>query len=368
MSTRKPTSHLTRILGLLEHFEPARTDGDTLWDGPFFIPRRRVWWPTSFLRYQDQLFCNVQMGWSLVRMVWDIGTDVARFEGTAPLAGSDANDEQLWLRVLDQVERRLRSAVASSAGYNARVARLLPLSSRTGKILRSFTWPPASPPPLLSTQIVRLERALSRSELVPGLRALTKAEYLRIAGIAYDAVFAELRPLRPDEKYRRKADGRHGGLLALPARSARAFRSWYEGRAWSGSHPWELVFAHPHGVLLSPELGPGGWRLHLWAGTPGLYVTVARMALALAKADVPFALSHAEDVLAALKGADRVEIGPFYGQLSLEELEQTNPGATRHVSWDPPPTLHLRAAPRSAGRRHEGPLSRDPARSARRGT
>jgi hypothetical protein len=68
----------------------------------------------------------------------------------------------------------------------------------------------------------------------------------------------------------------------------------------------------------------------------------ARMALALAKTDVPFALSHADEVLAALKGTDLVEVGPFYRQLSIAELEEAHPGAARQVTWDAPPTLRLR--------------------------
>lgn len=351
MSTRTLSPQLARVLRLLERFEPTRTDGDIVWDGPFYIPRRGVWWPTSFLRYQDQLFSGVRMGWSLVQLVWDVRTDVVHLDGAAPLVGTALNDEHLWLRVLSQVERRLRSACANDRAYNARVARQMPLSSRTGKVLRRFTWPKTGPSPLPERQVAQLERALARAQQLPGLGALSRAEYLRVAGIAYDAVFAELRPLTSLAKYQRKADGRHGGLLELPARSARAFRSWFESRAWSGSHPWELVFGHPHGVMLSPELVEGRWRMHLWAGAPGYYVTAARMALALAKADTPFTLGHADEVLAALKGVDHVEVGPFYQQLSVDELEELHPGATRHVMWDSPPTLRLKGGRRSAGRR-----------------
>jgi hypothetical protein len=266
MSTSKLTSQLTRILRLLAFVEPTRTDGDTLWVGPFYIPRSGVWWPTSFLRYQDQLFCSVQLGWSLVQLTWSVGTEAVRFEGAVPLASAARNDEHLWLRVLDQVERRLRSACANERAFNARVAGQLPLSSRTGKVRRRFTWPPDAPAPLPSKTIARLERALARSEHLPGLATLSRARYLGIAGIAYDSVLADLRALRPEEKYRRTADGRDGGLLALPARNPSAFRSWFESRAWSGSHPWELVFAHPHGVLLSPALVRGSYRR--WAFPP----------------------------------------------------------------------------------------------------
>jgi hypothetical protein len=43
---------LRKVLRLLERLRPEREDGDVLWPGPFFVPRRRQWWPTR-LRFAD---------------------------------------------------------------------------------------------------------------------------------------------------------------------------------------------------------------------------------------------------------------------------------------------------------------------------
>ena len=112
----------------------------------------------------------------------------------------------------------------------------------------------------------------------------------------------------------------------------------------AGAHPWEIVFAHPHGILLSPYHEGGRWRFHLSVDTLGLYVDAARMATALGERGVPFELFRADEMIAALRGEDWVEVGPFRSQLSLGELEERRPGATAHVFWDDPPRLLRRSS------------------------
>lgn len=282
------------------------------------------------------------MGWSRPRLTWTVGTTEIQFEGTPPIGSTVLNDELLWGRVLEQVERRLRTAVENEAAFNARVARQLPPTSRTGLVLRKFTWAPRAPAPMSSAQLAKLHRALEQAHQAPPMRRLSRHTFLRTAAVAYDAAYPELRRIAPAEKYRRKADGRHGGLLGLGLRDAPAFRRWVGSRKWSGSHPWEIVFAHPHGILLTPRLEEGRWRFWLSAGTVGLYVVAARMAIALGEANVPIELVDETKVLAALRGEDAVEVGPFYGQLSLDELESARPGATSKVVWNEPPRLRLR--------------------------
>lgn len=333
---------LRRVLRLLERFEPVREDGDTLWDGPFYIPRAGVWWPTSFLRYQNQLFCSVEMGWSRPRLTWTVGKSEIQFEGTPPIGSTVPNDERLWGRVLEQVERRLSRALENEAAFNARVARQLPPTSRTGLVLRKFTWAPRAPPPMSNAQLSKLAGALAQARQAPAMRQLSRHTFLRTAALAYDGAYPEHRLIAPAQKYRRKADGRHGGLLDLGLHDAPAFRRWVSSRKWAGSHPWEIVFAHPHGILLTPRLEEGRWRFWLSAGTVGLYVVTARMAISLGEANVPVELVDETKVLAALRGEDAVEVGPFYGQLSLDELESARPGTASKVVWNEPPRLRLR--------------------------
>ncbi len=335
---------LRRVLRLLERIEPERQDTDTLWAGPYFIPRSGEWWPTQFLRYRNELYCTVELGWSPVTLVWVLDSDSMRFEGRPGFEWRCSNDLDLWKLVLEQVERKLRSAIAHPAPYNRRVARLLPERSKTGRIRRRLAWPRGARHPMSRSDMMRLERALERGLRRRAWRGITLRRYLEVAAIAYDAVFPELKQLGPREKYERKADRRHGGLLDLRPADARGFEHWYESRVWAGTHPWEIVFAHPHGILLSPHREAHAWRFYLSVDTLGLYVSAARMTIALGEAGVPLELLRRDEVLAALRGADWVEVGPFYEQLSLDELEERRPGAAARVIWDAPPTLSLRRA------------------------
>jgi hypothetical protein len=330
---------LRRVLRLLQRLQPARTEGDILWRGPFFIPRPGEWWPTQFLRYRNELHCTVELGWSALTLVWEMERNHIRFENEPSWGGPYLNGTGLWNRVLGQVERRLVQVIESPAAYNRRVARLLPLRCRAGRIKRRLTWPRRSSLPMTASEMASFESALEQGARAESWRSLTVRRYLETTAVAYDAVFPELRSLTPRKKYERKADTRHGGLLDLKPTDPRAFEVWYQGRDWLGAHPWEIVFAHPHGILLSPHRAAGTWRFFLSVDTLGLYRDAARMAIALGAAGVPFELARAAEVIAALRGEDWVEVGPFRGQLALEELEERRPGATSRVVWDDPPRL-----------------------------
>jgi hypothetical protein len=327
------------VLGLLPQFQPVRSEGDTLWHGPFFIPRPGEWWPTQFLRYRNELYCTIELGWSSLTLVWEVGRSRIRFEDQTSWHGAYVNGAELWTWILDQVERRLVQAIENPEAYNRRVARLLPLRSRTGRIKRRLTWPRRGRLPMTASELAELGSALEQGKRAESWRRLTLRRYLETAAIAYDSAIPELRSLTPKRKYERKADTRHGGLLELEPTDPRAFERWYEGPDWQGAHPWEIVFAHPHGILLSPHRVAGAWRFFLSVDTLGLYRDAARMAIALGAAGVPFELVRAAEVIAALRGEDWVEVGPFRGQLALEELEERRPGATSRVCWDDPPRL-----------------------------
>jgi hypothetical protein len=342
-------SLLRRILDLLTKVEPERQEGDTVWQGPFFIPRRGQWWPTRFLRYRDELYCSVELGWSTATLVWNIGSNKVAFEGDASFGLGFYNGPELWREVLGQVLGRLKRAVQNPAAYNRHVARHLPARCRSGRIRRRLTWPKASPKPISKGDLGRLENALERGKRARSWRSMSLHRYLGVAALAYDAVFDDLKDLDPREKYGRRADRRHGGMLDLPPQDSAAFERWYSSREWLGSHPWEIVFAHPHGVLLSPHCEGRAWRFFLSVDTLGLYIETARMAIAIGEAGVPFEVLHANEIIATLRGEDLVEVGPFHGQLALDELESRRKGVARQVAWDPPPLLRLRNPDQSPG-------------------
>jgi hypothetical protein len=129
----------------------------------------------------------------------------------------------------------------------------LPFACRTGKIQRAFTWLEGEEPELDEATLKKLESMHSFVELSPRFKKLTVADYLTTASIAYDAAFENMAALSPVEKYKSRADGRHGGMLDLPLNNAKAFTRWLNNsQSWAGTHPWEIVYGNPHGVRLSP--------------------------------------------------------------------------------------------------------------------
>lgn len=332
---------LDRVLSLLRQIEPISTQGDITWQGPYFIDRGE-WWPTHFVLYRGELYCAVHIGWSSPALVWKRAEQPAlTFQGHTAWDFGWHNGPELWTKVLLQVEARLRSAIKNVVAYNARVARHFPARSRVGHIRRRWSWPKGTRAPLSKNRLGQVTTVLAEAGHLPALRDLTFERYLALAAKAYDATFPDLHDLTAFEKYARRADGRHGGLLELPPQDAAAFSTWFESRSWQGSHPWEIIFAHPHGVMLSPHLTDTGWRFYLSVGTLGLYALAVKMVLALGEERVPVELVRHNSVLAALRGDDQVEIGPFYGQLGFDELEARRPGAATKVAWDPLPVMLL---------------------------
>lgn len=340
MNPSRTLPHLLhRTLSLLNRIQPYRREGDKQWKGLFFASKPSEWHPIQFLLYERQFFMTMEMGWSSVTLAWTVGTSRMRFEGSTSFDSYENNDAVLWKRVLLQVEMQLRHALKNPEAFHRRIERRLPLRSRVGRVRRWLTWPASSKPPLTNLQMRRLEEAWKQGMAARDLRSLSLQQYLGITAIAYDAAFPKLRRLSAREKFDRKADRRHGGMLDLPAHDARAFLRWHRSRSWLGAHPFEIVFAHPDGVLLSPFLRKGRWRFSLRAEHLGQYVMLARMATALGESGIPFELSRPEELFAALRGEDWVEIGPFYGQLSLSELRTRRREAVGLVEWEPIPRL-----------------------------
>ncbi len=339
---------LHRVLRLLERFVPIRDGSDTLWLGPYFIPRAKVWWPTSFMRYRDRLFVEVELGTRRAQLVWDMVDGSATIEPRAFLGLTEPTDVLFWAKLLDQTERRLRSALRDNDAFNARVARLLPLSSRTGHITRRKAWSKGQRSPLTERRFARLERAVRLGADSPPLGKMSAGTYLRITSVALVAAFRDLRGRSPLAIYKRRADGRHGGLLDLQRADAEAFRRWFQSRSWLGSHPWEIVFGHPHGIHLVPTLEDRHWRFSLSVSNQGLALAAVKMAIALGDARIPFILHCKDELVARLRGEDKLAVGPFSRQVSLAELEELRPGSTRHVRWDPPPVLRVRRVRRGA--------------------
>lgn len=328
------------IFSLLQELQPVPEEYDVFWHGPYFVPRSGQWFPSTFMLYRGTLFISLHVGWRCHGLSWRVGTDVVEAERGLGCVTDDF-DEGSWQSALTQIERRLHAAARDPQAYNRRVQRHLPPSCRTGKIERCLSWPKGAKPPLSLRQVRILERAMRRPCRPCSSREMTVTRYLSVVAIAYDTAFKELRALSPREKYEARADGRGGGLMELPPDDAAAFSGWYHSGRWAGTHPWEIVFGHPHGILITPyqDSGRMQWSYRLSVSSEGWYATAARMALALVAAEVPFEFFNWSKVTGALAGVDEVEVGPGLRQIHYDELRDLRPGALSAIRWDPIPAL-----------------------------
>ena len=331
---------LKRVFKLLKQTHPIKDESDVAWWGPCFIPRRREWCPSHFVLYGGVLYCRLFIPPGSYGLSWNLESNEVKFEREFSL-GDYYNAEPLWTQALTQIERRLKAALKDFARYNRFVEKKLPLASRTGKIKRRLSWPKHAKSPLPLRQMRRLEQVLEEAKGRPLLEKMTLSRYLNTVAIAYDVAFKEFRPLSPLEKYKKKADGRHGGLLDLRPDDSEAFSKWYHSSAWSGTHPWEIVFGHPHGIMISPHSDEGNhqWGYSMWVDSLGWYTTAARMAMALGEHKNPFELYDQKKVLDALKGIDEVDVGPGLYEVHYDDLKKKRPDALGFIRWDPVPPL-----------------------------
>lgn len=326
------TSCLKEFYDLLRRTEPVAGEYDVTWTGPWVVERGRRWWPTSFTLYRGVVYGAILTDMQALGRAWCIADG-------APAPGEQDAGEAWWAweREAPRLLQRMRSAVAHPDRYNRHAARWLPLGCRCGAIQRALTWPKGFVP-IPRDVLAQARRMQDVARRTPSLPAMTLRTYLDSAALAYDAVFPETRHLSPADKHRRWADTRHGGMLDLPLDDAEAFAAWNRSPAWTGAHPWEIVFGLPLGIHLwvtAPEGSEAGWRLRLSAGAEGQYPAVVRMALALGQAGRPVDLERADEIFRALRGQDDVRVGPRFDQVHLEDLQRERPASVERVRWDP---------------------------------
>ncbi len=336
------TSRLRRVFSLLKKTQPIAGEIDVVWWGPYFIPRAGPWHPSHFTLYDGTLYARILVDSSAYGLSWKIASAHVEFEHGAS-SGDYYNNEYFWNKALVQIEQRLTSAVKNTDRYNQFVQKKLPLRCRTGKIQRRLTWPKSTKSILPLNQIRLLEKQLTAAKALSLLKEMTTAQYLRVVGVAYDAGFKDLRSFSPLEKYKKKADSRHGGLLELSPDDSKAFFDWFHSRAWSGGHPWEIVFGHPHGIMISPRYHEESqsWNYCLWVDSEGWYKTAALMAMALCQHNVPFEFENQKQVLDALEGIDEVDVGPDLYSVHFDDLKKQRPDGLAHIRWDPIPQITL---------------------------
>jgi hypothetical protein len=331
---------LTEVFRLLQKTQPLADETDVSWVGPYYIPRSGVWAPTYFRIHTMRLCVFVSMQDRDSSIVWDLRSYQWEFESPLPF-GFGANSEEFWRDVLTQVNRRLISALKNPSAYNRMVEARLPFECRTGKIQRAFTWLEGEEPEMDDSTLKKLESMLSIVESSPRRKRFTVSDYLATTSIAYDAAFENMSSLSPVEKYKSRADGRHGGMLDLPLNNAKAFTRWFKSQRWAGAHPWEIVYGNPHGVMLSPchDEKMSTWSVDFSVHTESLYGIAVKMAIALARHAMPFEFYNSAKVVAVLRGDDMVEVGPDRKALELEDLKAIRPDSIQHIQWDPIPKI-----------------------------
>lgn len=320
---------------------------------------------------------------------------VRRYRGTYVIAGGDAEaithperergeDPERGARLHSWIQG-LRLWMAEAAqdpvGAQADLLRRLPLSMRRGVLLRRNV-------KALLPNWLPFERELGSKERKGVLAILDREEpdpiadmtaerffqYCRVAYLANPRTFRGRgfkRGLAGRDYYKRYADGRDGGLLALEPRSAEAFRRWFDSKERLGAHPWEIYRGgNSTHIDLSARRHPaGGWSVALDAFSSSRLVETCRIAVALSRAMLPFSLEHRESYKKRLLEEDWVGIVPEGSEIRyawhdfprewsvadcirLQWIFEENPGRNRAlssklrhlISWLPEQvSVHLRS-------------------------
>ena len=347
---------LNEVRILLSRTRP-RSGLDGQWSGPWFVAGPRLWFPTLFLLHRGRLDCRMEIGTSnWFELRWVVGGQEVELPPEESCIPRFVNGPELWGRILQQTRQKLIQALESPSEYNRYVEDNIPIEARRGLILRRLLWAKDGPPPLSTKQVEAFCRAAERgriheqappaedelpqlsSNTTPPRSRLTRRQYMADAAVGYDAVFPDTRSLGTEEKYRRYADGRHGGLLFLAENDQDGFRAWFHGSSRHGSHPFEIVEGVPQGIHLYVQHNEHekSWSYSLTVSEFTHYANAARMLLAFDAAGVPVAFPASQAVAAALRGDDDVRVGFGPSAIHVSDIEAS---IVDQVRWDALPQL-----------------------------
>ncbi len=294
------------FLALVRRFTPWHDGTDLAWG--FWLREGRAWSRVTVRRYRGIYFIAGGDAEAI--------THPERGRGEYPETGerlrSWIHGLRLWMAAV------ARDPVAAQAD----LLRRLPLSMRRGVLLRRNV-------KALLPDWLPIERGLGSGESksilgildrgdpgpIPDMTAERFFKYCRVAYQANPRTFQGLgfkRRLAGRDYYRRYADGRDGGLLALDPRSAEAFLNWFDSKKRFGAHPWEIYRGgnSTHIDLSVCRHPAGGWSIALDAFSSSRLIETCRIALALDKARLPFCLAHRESYKKRIRDEDWVGIVP----------------------------------------------------------
>jgi hypothetical protein len=219
---------------------------------------------------------------------------------------------------------------------NKLIEQTFPYDWRQGKVRRKYIRPNSELMPLEEKEKIaaayktHLEKKLTVTEI-------SLNDYLNAAAICLREAFPEkiTGDMTPKDIRQRFADMRHGGMLLLEnPDSKKEFMDWFNSDSWRGSHPFEIVFSTPHGIMLyPPEKDHPFYRLSIQ--DPFYNKKYVHMAYSLIENNIPFQAHSMEDALEyiageAYVGVNVMEEDAFQYKPSREYKKKYLP----HIQWD----------------------------------
>jgi hypothetical protein len=328
-------SRLQQLLSLVHQFKPRHDLGDDLWE--FYIPSKRTWHYWWVKQYKQNHYCG--------------GSHVDSRELNASSFDRQRSPETAdWLEKYTAALRPiLRNVKRDPVDYHRRLCRSLPAQLRTGVIHRSFVYTliPAYArfdqelTPRELKRIIGLLKGPDPTTLIPALTSGRFFTYCRTAYMANPRTHrgTRNRHLNGLAMYKKWADGRDGGLTALPQDDAAAFAQWYHAGAGSGGHPWEIFRGgNSTHIDLTPRWDEHakGWFIEIRAFSSTRLAEACRMALAFHAQGWPFRLAHRESYLRRLLAEDHLGVLPDFHDLKYgwqKFPEQFHVADCIHYSW-----------------------------------
>ncbi len=285
----------------------SREDFIRIWHD--FYPDEEEWYPVTLFEDSKTAYRGV-----VVRHRHVIEVDPEKPHQRYPM---DISPFVQWLiDSLDDCIHQLREGT-----YNEFVDHHLPPQHRTGTILRNDYWaifPEYREAFFKELNNEEAERAITLMCGQPDIKhfeerfpKMTANIFYSACAIGYIANKYEITDCTPKEMYYRHADGRDEGLGDLDPDSEVDFRKWFHDPHRGGGHPWEVCRGgNSTHIDLRVTEDEKGYFLYLAGRSEGRCVEAIKFYLSLRAAHIPVFIYDAKELVARLRGEERIGIVP----------------------------------------------------------